>query len=980
MLPAAYRPLLGRTRELAFLLDRLREAATGSAACVILIGEPGIGKTRLSQAFSETAAREGATVMRGAAFVAEGMPPYLPFLEALGRYIQEADVETLRHQVGGKGPALASIFPELMERLRPLEAGYPLPPDQARLRLFEAVADLLAEIADPRPLVLMLDDLHWADSASLDMLCHILRYQPAGRLLIVGTLRQGEANESTALEHALTELTRLRRLFRLQLEPLGPTDLGALCEEHLGGKVEARTISIVHGQSEGNPFFAEELLRGWEEAGLLTRTSSTAAWALTEDRPATLPASIAGAVRLRLARLPAELIDPLRVAAIVGRSFTARLLSGLLSQSEEPVEELLQPGLQAGLLRTQGPGEFTFSHEKIREVLYSEVSSARRARLHEQIGLALEAMPTPAGSHRLSDLAFHFARSSDRERGARYSQQAALAAMQSYAAEEARLHFRAALSQLDSRDPRRGAVLLGLGEASLLASDEEDGARWFRQALAYLEPDDFPARARAAHGLGRALWRQDLLEPARQALEEGLRILGEATSTSEAVLLRVELATLVGVVLGRMDDSLAHAEKALLRARSLRDARWEAPATRTLGFLQVLDNRLPEGLALLEESLRLAEAADDPAEAAEACSALAQAYAWQARFDQSRAISLRREAFAFRCQQPYQLRYVYSWLAYLDAVQGSWRAAELQLGQAQFAVERMASHRPAAFLNQVQGFLAYQRGDFLAAAVSIERALGIFRSSDPQELLLCLGTLALSLQAAGEDSRARICQEELMGLLAQASSGRLAIGSAHSCLALLAICERDRAKADDYYSLLLPFRGQHHWFLVDRILGELAFDAGDLNAAGVHLSEAEAIATREQLRPELGRILLDQAELARVDGRPEAIDRAREILGRARTTFQDLEMAPGVLQAERRLAELGRDGPRPPRRTYVAGLSEREVVVLRLVASGMSNREIASELALSENTVAKHLTSIFNKTGLDNRAAATAFAIRSGLA
>jgi DNA-binding NarL/FixJ family response regulator len=126
--------------------------------------------------------------------------------------------------------------------------------------------------------------------------------------------------------------------------------------------------------------------------------------------------------------------------------------------------------------------------------------------------------------------------------------------------------------------------------------------------------------------------------------------------------------------------------------------------------------------------------------------------------------------------------------------------------------------------------------------------------------------------------------------------------------------------------------------------------------------------------------LLDQARLASMDRRPEAVDGAREILRRARITFQDLEMAPGVLQAERRLAELERDGPKPPRRTYAAGLSEREVVVLRLVVSGMSNREIASELALSENTVAKHLTSIFNKAGLDNRAAAAAFAIRNGLA
>ncbi|HSL69203.1 MAG TPA: LuxR C-terminal-related transcriptional regulator, partial [Longimicrobiales bacterium] len=487
--------------------------------------------------------------------------------------------------------------------------------------------------------------------------------------------------------------------------------------------------------------------------------------------------------------------------------------------------------------------------------------------------------------------------------------------------------------------------------------------------------EDPLTRARAAHGLGLALWRRDALEDARQALQEGLAELGDLTARSEAVMLRVDLATLLGIILGRMPESLEHARKGLARARGLRDPRWQAPATRTVGFLMVLDNRLQEGLPMLEEALRLAEAADDPAEAAEVCSALAQTYAWLGQVDRSREISLRREAFALRCHQPYPLRYVYSWLAFLDAVQGSWIAASSKLELASAAVARMASHRPAAFLEQVRGFLAYQRGDFALAEQSMRIALETFRSRDPLEYVLCLGTLALALRSRGKNPEADACRDDLMSLLKDVSSGSLVIGSARSCLGLLAIAEQDAHRAADLYPLLLPFRGQHHWFLVDRVLGGLAMLLGDLTAAAAHLSEAEALAAREHIRPEHTRLLIMQAEVTQRDRSPQAKERAGHLRTTSQAMLRDLSLSYDV-----QAAMLGIRGGAGGRLHYPAGLSEREVDVLKLLAGGLSNRDIAQSLALSEHTVAKHLTSIFNKTGVDNRAGAVAFAVRNGLA
>src|SRR6185437_9884172 len=204
--------LVGRQRELAMLVGRFDAAADGRTRVVLVAGEPGIGKTHLLHAVAGHAEGTGALVLRGGASEAEGMPPYLPFLEALGRHIRAATPETLRAQTGPLAPILATIFPELVQRLGELPPSYPLPAEQARLRLYEAVGDFLAMLAAPQGLLLILDDLHWADPACLDLLCYVVGHQPAARLLVLGAYREGDITSRTAFDRMLTELTRLRRL------------------------------------------------------------------------------------------------------------------------------------------------------------------------------------------------------------------------------------------------------------------------------------------------------------------------------------------------------------------------------------------------------------------------------------------------------------------------------------------------------------------------------------------------------------------------------------------------------------------------------------------------------------------------------------------------------------------------------------------------------------------------------------------------
>jgi tetratricopeptide (TPR) repeat protein len=317
---------------------------------------------------------------------------------------------------------------------------------------------------------------------------------------------------------------------------------------------------------------------------------------------------------------------------------------------------------------------FTFSHDTIRECLYGEVSSARRTRLHTLIGcrlqLRLDRAEATVDAHQLAELAFHFAHSGDRQQGAVYSQQAAEQALGAYAPQEAMAHYRTALTLLGEDDPRRGACLLGLGEAALLAGSFRDAIGAFGAALDWwLRALNSVAAGRAALGLGRAHWRLEEIGSARAVLERAVALLADC-STADTVQALVELGSLLTLSLHEHTEAMGHLELALDLARQLGDARLEAAASRALGNLLMRSGDAESGIPLLERALSLATAADDALEAAECCACLVMAYGWNGAFDRQQELLLRWLEFARRCHDPYQLRHIYSHLATVHAFRG----------------------------------------------------------------------------------------------------------------------------------------------------------------------------------------------------------------------------------------------------------------------------------------------------------------------
>ena len=428
---------IGRQREAGFIYGQFERAKDEHSSVTLLVGEPGIGKTRLLNEFAHQVTRAEVIILRGSAFEAEGMPPYLPFLEAIGRYIRTTPWDRLKTQIAHAPHTLLSIFPELAVHLGDAPLSHSLPPEQARLRLYEAIGLFLENISRSQVLVLILDDLHWVDSASLDLLCYITRYHAKAHILIVGAYRESEVSRNQALDRTLAELIRQRMLTTIVVEPLARPEIEALAVSSLGGPMSSEVSLFLYTQSEGNPFFAEELIRAWVETKVLIKDENH--WHAPGLLEYTLPASIIGALRQRFALVEPETINHLQVAAIIGRTFDLALLAAVERQEIESIEEQLVEAERTRLVRSQQEGTYTFSHDNIRAYLYAEVSTSRRRRLHKTIGHILEERYSNEGTknaYELADISFHFTHSGDAARAIAYIQQAAEQALQLLTFEE----------------------------------------------------------------------------------------------------------------------------------------------------------------------------------------------------------------------------------------------------------------------------------------------------------------------------------------------------------------------------------------------------------------------------------------------------------------------------------------------------------------------------------------------------------------
>jgi len=388
--------LVGRATELEAIGGALEAAASGQGQLLLLVGEPGVGKTRLAQEITVLARARGFRVLTGRCYEPQQTLAYAPFLEALTQ--AAALAENLATDLAERWPEVARLLPDHAPN-----AHTPAPLDNrsAQQRLYYQLTSFLQHLAEQQPLALLVDDLHWGDGASLEVLQHLARHTRDQPLLLVGTTRAVEAARQHPLVDALRDLGRDELVDELRLQPLAAEETATLIGMTLGGadgalgdasNTSAALAQRIYARSEGNAFFTRQLARALQEQGELTFADER--WDLSgRDTPFTAPARIRSVIGQRLGRLAAHTQGVLREASVLGQVFTFDDLRGMSQRGEQEVEEALEEAGQAGIVREGERDQYHFNHALTLDTLYAELSARRKRRLHRAAADAIERMP-----------------------------------------------------------------------------------------------------------------------------------------------------------------------------------------------------------------------------------------------------------------------------------------------------------------------------------------------------------------------------------------------------------------------------------------------------------------------------------------------------------------------------------------------------------------------------------------------------------
>ncbi len=529
---------VGREHE----VDELREVLDGSMAgrgsLIMLVGEPGIGKTRTSEELATYARLRGAKVHWGRCREGDGAPAYWPWVQVIRSYVREADPVALAWEMGSAGPEIARIVPEVAERFGDGVGETALDPQEERFRLFDAVSSFLTGAARSRPLVLILDDLHWADESSLLLLQFLARELSDSGLLVLGTYRDVELGRHHPLAKVLAELAGAGTGRRIALRGLDRDEVTRFIEMTAGVGAPDGLADVVYEQTEGNPFFVSEVVRLLVTEGRL-QESGTDGWELA------IPQGVRDVVGRRLDRLSDDANHVLGVAAAAGRTFDADTLAAVTDRDGDEIVALLAEAEASQLIRPWEPDRWAFSHALVRETLYAELPAARRTQLHARIGEALEQALGADPGDRLGELAQHFleaAQAGDPAKAVAYATRAAARAAERFAHEDAANYCERALEAMDlgdvGGDVERCALLLDLGDSQAKAG-RFDAARpaYERAAELARKLGDAEALGRAALGISALSEVGSVDDKLVALLEDALSAVGPDDSAARAMLL-----------------------------------------------------------------------------------------------------------------------------------------------------------------------------------------------------------------------------------------------------------------------------------------------------------------------------------------------------------------------------------------------------------------------------------------------------------
>lgn len=910
--PGSWR-FVGRDAEAEIVARLGKEAASGERRVVLVAGEAGVGKTRLVAEAAAGFHREGAVVMFGRCEEELGVP-YQPFAEAFSEYVAAAPPADLAGQLGSLGGELSRLVPDLPARIAGLAAPLQAEPETERYRLFEAVREFLAVVSETTPVVLVLDDLHWAARPTLALLMHLVRRTERGRLMVIGTYRDTDLGRTHPLAEVLADLRRLAGTERVALTGLDEAGVVAFVEAVTQHPVEGELLALtraVSTETEGNPFFVGEVFRHLAESGAAAEVDGR--WRVLRPLAEVgIPEGVREVVGRRLSRLSEGANEVLTTAAVIGREFELGLLAEATDGGTEAALDAVEQAEGAHLVvaRSGRPGVYAFAHALVRSTLYEELPTAARLRQHRRIGLTLERRVGAA----LVDLAHHFVEAAplgEAGRAVDYARRAGDHARDDLAFEEAASHYEHALAALDlvgdadaalrcdlqialgdvlnhARDRRYREVLaaaaasarsLGdgrrlaevvvahnLGFARPVGRTDEVVVALAEEALAMLPVADDPLRARLLAVLGLELaWSLDVARR-RAFLAEAdaiARRIADKRVLTEVLVLRRWADTDPD----NLESRFSGANELIALAEQVGDAEAAWIGHVWLAMCHYEDGDVAGSVAGVEAAGRYAGELRNPVLEAELVGGRTINALLLGRLDDARRLMYEARDLGMEAGMP--SRTVVAHFVSQSIL------LHYELGQPQQLLESMKLMDPYVAESGTAiwgwravaslGVITSESGDQEAAS----RLLAELRDGEPSRFArnaTWLGTMGLA--------------------------GRLAAAV------------EDRVAAARLYTVLLPYEGRACWIgpvvfgPVDPVLGLLAatLDRGD--EAEAHFSQAVELCERRGTPTWLARTRYEWARMLCTRGSPGDAERARRLAAEALAGAKELDMAAVVAGSE----------------------------------------------------------------------------------
>jgi ATP/maltotriose-dependent transcriptional regulator MalT len=972
---------IGRAGDLGQLAAALDRAAGAEPAVVLLGGEAGVGKSRLIEEAAGKARAAGARVLIGACVeLGEVSLPYAPVVQALRELLRELGPDELADALGPGRAELARLLPELGPAG---DQHGPAPTaDTAQARLFELILRLIERLGTERPLLLVLEDVHWANRSTLDLLTFLARNLRRTGVVLVATFRSDELHRRHPLRPVLAELER-SGAERVELARFQRHEVAEQLAAILGERPDPDLVDEVYDRSEGNAFFVEELA-GWHRTGA----------------PGALPPTLRDLLLARIEQLPESAQAVLRVAAAAGLHIDHHLLAAVAGRPVGELLDALRLAVGHSVIVPDDRGEaYTFRHALVQEAVYTELLPGERTALHTAYAEALTVHPELAANPSAA-LAWHWHRANDTTRALPAAFEAGRAAEGACAFAEAQGHYEDVLALWDRVGEPAAAV--GQDQVDLLARTADAAERagaveralaLVTQAVRLVDASAEPLRAALLHErVGRYRWllgRGGALD----ATERALALIPAEPSQGRARVLAASAQ--MRMLHGRIDESRAQAEEAIAVAVAVGARREEGHARNTLAVdLNQGAGRVDEAVEQLRTALRIAEEVGNIDDIGRAWNNLADVLMVSGRFAEGLAVS----------QQGAEIVAGLGLRTYADVMRlgagealvtlGRWDEAEALLTT---GTDRIVLAKHRLFMLRTRSLLRIWRGDYDAAALDLEALRAeVAVVGGRLDLERCRAELALwrgrvteagtaltGVDGAFENDDIHECCNNAWSLAARIEAERADLArAARDDDAAQEAAAAARTIAEQAAKAAAEQSWDHPLFAAEvaaceaelaRALGESdpalwAAAAGHRDGLGqpfpaayARWRQAEALAAAHAPRDAIAEPLRSAAATAGALGAVPLLDRVEALAARARV-------------------ELAGDAGPPPSPADGLGLTPREAEVLALVAAGLSNRQIGERLFIAEKTASVHVSNILAKLGVRSRGEAAALAHRSGLA